>query len=126
LGFSDRLLGLQTRELVGDRPWNVQADVLVIPEFWAASLRRDWPQSGARKQLDLLEAGRTEYRLVGRWPSKPFLNRNFYRFLDAGHGAQFWQGFSVYAKGQVARRMLSEAHAAGEAQAEAVETERTH
>jgi len=84
-------------------------DVIVVPEWYAIAIRRDVPDGPAARDLERLETGAAGYHEAARWRSRPYLQREFYTWLDPAFAGDLWQGdlgFAVYLKGPDPRRTL--------------------
>jgi len=87
--------------LVREGHWlDERPDALVIPDWYAISLARDRPASGAARDLAALRAGALGYCEAARWRSS-FLTETLYTALDPAFAADLWQGeigFAVYVR----------------------------
>lgn len=81
------------------------ADVLVVPEWLAIRIRRDWPHSDEARALDRLESGAAGWVPAARWRSD-YLTSGLYTALDPIFAADLVQGeigFTVYVRDGEAR-----------------------
>jgi len=69
-----------------------RADVLVIPEWYAIGLERDWPGSPGANELARLRSDGSGYVEAMRWPTSWYLQRPIDVRVDPAFAADLWQG----------------------------------
>ena len=78
---------------MNDGEWLAKrADVLVIPEWYAIGLERDWPGSAGATELAALRSDASGYVEAMRWPTSWYLQRPIDVRIDPAFAADLWQG----------------------------------
>jgi 4-amino-4-deoxy-L-arabinose transferase-like glycosyltransferase len=78
---------------MNDGEWLAKrADVLVIPEWYAIGLERDWPGSPGANELARLRSDGSGYVEAMRWPTSWYLQRPIDVRVDPAFAADLWQG----------------------------------
>lgn len=93
-----RRVGVKIIPVPTERWLDERADVLIVPEWLAISIRRDPARAALRSGLDRLESGEAGYRQVARFDDR-FFNQGFYTWLDPGFASSLWMGaigFRIY------------------------------
>jgi hypothetical protein len=99
-------LRVKDGEWLKDRP-----DVLVLPEWYAISIRRDRLKPELTRDLDALESGSAGYRELRRWQSR-YLQQDFYTSRDPAFAGDLYVGeigFRAYVRDDIASSLAPDA-----------------
>lgn len=81
-------------------------EVVVMPEWYAISVRRDQARAAQRDDLDRLESGEAGYREAVRW-STSYLQQDLYAWIDPAFAGDLYMGaigFRVYVRDDLVTR----------------------